>query len=409
VQKKPDQVAAEIQRMIAANPDNAGIAGTAKQMLTELGMADKAKAMGGAPVDFTPSPQAFLSRAMLRATDDTKGELADLNEALKLDPDFFPALNSRARLLSGMGQYDAALADVDRAIGKNPHEPNLYLLQANILRSLGRKDESLAVAKAVAEANPDLPLAHVIAGKIYQAFDRHADAVAAIDRAIALAPEPYMYLNRADIRPVGDFDARLADIELALKIDPDFTAALAMKADVLSRKGDHADAAKLYDAIVAKEPSNAGYLVERGIERWRAGRQADAEKDFTAAESKVATPMAFNNLCYEKAVAGVALEMALKECNRALSQLPGNAPILDSRATVYLQMGRFKEAKADYDSALAKYPTQAASLLGRAIARLRLGDGDGARADMAAARKASAHIVESMRARGLDVPAELAS
>jgi tetratricopeptide (TPR) repeat protein len=409
MQKKPDQAAAEIQRMIAANPGNADIAGMGKRMLADLGMADEAKAIGGAPVAFTPSPQAYFSLSLLREAKDTEGELADLNEALKLDPDFSPALNSRARLLYGKGQYDAALADVSRALPKNPHEPNLYLLQANILRSLGRRDEALAVAKAVVEANPDLPFAHVVAGKIYQAFDRHADAVAAIDHAIALAPEPYLYLNRADIRPVDDLDGRLADIELALKIDPTFTAGLAMKANVLSRKGDHAGAAKLYDAVVAKEPTEGAYLVERGIERWRAGQQADAEKDFAAAEGKAATAMDFNSLCYEKAVAGVALEMALKECDRALDLSPGNAPILDSRATVYLQMGRFKEAKADYDSALARYPTMAVSLFGRAIARLRLGDGAGARADMAAARKASAGIVETMHARGIDLPAELVS
>jgi tetratricopeptide (TPR) repeat protein len=119
--------------------------------------------------------------------------------------------------------------------------------------------------------------------------------------------------------------------------------------------------------------------------------------------------MDFNNLCYEKAVAGVALEMALKECNRSLSLLPDTPATLDSRATVYLQMGRFKEARTDYDLALAKFPAMAPSLLGRAIARLRLGDGEGAKADAAAARKASANIVETMRARGIDVPPELAS
>jgi tetratricopeptide (TPR) repeat protein len=409
MQKKPDQAVAEIRRMVAANPSKPQITDLATRMLSDMGLAGKAGAIAGAPGDFTPSPQAYLVRARLRDAKDTDAQIADLDQALKLDADFVPALATRAELLYAKEKYDAALADIDRALGHDPHEPNFYLLKANILRNLGRRDDALAVAQAVASANPEIPLAHVVAGKIYQAFERHADAVAAIDRAIALAPEPYMYLNRAAIRAIGDLDARLADIELALKADPGFTPALAMKANVLSRRGDHAGAAKIYDTVVASEPSDSGYLVERGIERWRAGRQAEAEQDFTAAEARAATAMEFNNLCYEKAAAGVALERALKECNRSLELSPGSAATLDSRATVYLQMGRFKEARADYDLALARLPTMAPSLLGRAIARLRLGDGEGARADLAAARKVSAEIVESFRARGIAVPPELVS
>jgi tetratricopeptide (TPR) repeat protein len=236
MRKKPDEAAAEIQRMLAANPGNPGIEAMAKQMLVELGMTDKAEAIGGSSVDAAPTPFSLYTKATLREQSDIDGQLSDLGEALKLDADFLPALFARARLLSGIGRYEAALADIERAISGNPHEANLYLLEANLLRNLGRRDESLAVAKAVTQANPQIPFAHVVAGKIYQAYDRHEEAVAAIDHAIALAPEPYMYLNRADIRPFGDIDARLADVNTALRLDPAFPPAMAMKAALLSRK-----------------------------------------------------------------------------------------------------------------------------------------------------------------------------
>jgi tetratricopeptide (TPR) repeat protein len=308
-----------------------------------------------------------------------------------------------------MGKNEAALADVERALARDPASVNLYLLKANALRNLGRREDSLAVAAAVAAANPQIPLAHVIAGKIYQAFDRHDDAVAAISRAIALAPEPYMYLNRADIRPLDDLDARLADIEIALKMDPGFAPALAMKAGVLSRKGDHAGAARIYDAVIAKEPEEPGYRTVRGIELWRAGDREGAEKDFAAASDRAVGAMQFNSLCYQMAAAGVALERALKECDKSLSLAPDAPPTLDSRGTVYLQMGRYGDAKADYDRALTKMPTMAPSLLGRAIARFHLGDVAGAKADLAAARKQQTDIVERYRTLGIAVPRDLAS
>jgi tetratricopeptide (TPR) repeat protein len=407
--KKPDEAAAEIQRMVAANAGNPDATTLAKQMLTQLGMADKAKALAGPPVDATPTPQSFYAKAMLREANDADGQLSDLNEALELDPDFLPALYTRASLLYGKGQGEPALADVERALAVDPKSVNLYLLKANVLRSLGRRDQSLAVATAVTEANPQMPMAHVIAGKIFQAYDRHDEAVAAIDSAIALAPEPYMYLNRADIRPLDDLDARLADVDTALKMAPEFAPALAMKADLLARKGDHAGAARIYDAVIAKEPEEPGYLVSRGIELWRAGRRDAAQEDFAAAGDRAVGAMQLNNLCYRKAAAGVALELALTECEKSLSLSPGSAPILDSRATVYLQLGRYKEAKTDFDRALATMPALAPSLLGRAVARFHLGDVDGAKADLGAARKLEKDIVERYRILGIAVPPQLAS
>jgi tetratricopeptide (TPR) repeat protein len=402
--KKPSEAVAEIQRMVAANPDYPQLATMAKRMLSDFGMADKAKAIAGPAADTAPTAQTLYSKALLREAKDTAGQLSDLTAALKLNPDFVPALAARAALLSSHGQYDAALADAERAISRDPKNVNVYLLKANLLRKLGRRDDAIAVAKAVIGANSQIPLAFVIAGKIYQAFNLHDDAVAAIDKAIALALEPYMYLNRADIRPFDATDARLADVEAALKMDANFPPALAMKAQLLSRKGDHAGAAKIYDAIIAKEPQQENYLDARGIELWRVGQRDAAEKDFAAADSHAIDAMQFNNLCYEKATADVALEIALKECNKSLQLSPDSAPILDSRATVYLQMGRYKEAKADYDSALARYPTMAPSLLGRAVARYHLGDIAGAKADLAAARKQESDIVDRFRFLGIAVP-----
>ena len=61
------------------------------------------------------------------------------------------------------------------------------------------------------------------------------------------------------------------------------------------------------------------------------------------------------------------------------------SPSLDSRALVYLRMGRLAEAIADYDAAIAARPRYASALYGRGIARLQRGDAEGAVADMEAA------------------------
>jgi tetratricopeptide (TPR) repeat protein len=165
---------------------------------------------------------------------------------------------------------------------------------------------------------------------------------------------------------------------------------------------------RLYDAVVAREPENDDYLLARGIERWRLGQHEEAEKDFAAAADHAIGAGQLNNLCYLKAAAGIALERALEECDKSLRLAPDAPATLDSRATVLLQMGRYADAKAEYDRALAAMPTLAPSLLGRAVARFKLGDSKGAKADLAAARKQDKDIVDRFEALGIAVPPELA-
>ena len=65
---------------------------------------------------------------------------------------------------------------------------------------------------------------------------------------------------------------------------------------------------------------------------------------------------------------------------------------LTNRAFVFLKMGRFREAIADFDSALRINSQQAESLFGRGIARRRLGDVTAGDADIAASLKINPNL-----------------
>jgi tetratricopeptide (TPR) repeat protein len=134
------------------------------------------------------------------------------------------------------------------------------------------------------------------------------------------------------------------------------------------------------------------------------GREDDARADFAAARAKATVAGAFNNLCYNKAVAGVALDLALEECEEAVRLSPDSPAIMDSHATVLLRLGRYQEAKERFDAALLKSPTMSASHYGRALAQAALGDIESARADLAEAQRLSPRIVENLSARGMPLP-----
>ncbi|MEJ7777012.1 MAG: tetratricopeptide repeat protein [Sphingomicrobium sp.] len=313
--------------------------------------------------------------------------VAAYTEALKIDPKSSFALGHRAEAHRAAGHGEEALRDAAAALKQKPGWIELYLLRANILRSQGKQDEALSEAAAAMAANPDNSYAHVVAANIYSAFRKDAEAMRAYDRAIALKPEPYIYLNRSLRRPKADVAGRRADLDAALKLDPNFVDAIAEKAEMQADKGDLLGAVAAYSSALEKSPDEIALLMGRGIAYARSGDSVRAEKDFAGVRAKATEPVIFNNMCWSKATAGVALESALTDCNTALADAPEVGGYLDSRGLVLLRLGRLDDAIADYDRVLAKNPKMPSSLFGRAVAWARKGDRAKSETDAAAALK----------------------
>lgn len=335
---------------------------------------------------------------------DASAVVGAMSELVRQSPDNPAMLVGRAAAHRDAGDIESALADIDAAIRLAPTEPNFYMMRANILRSQGRSEEGIKAAAAVAAAAPENIYAQVVSANIYSAFGKDADAMAAYDRALAIRPEPYVYINRAERRPKEDVAGRRADIDAALKLNPDFSEGVAAKAKLLTDAGDHAGAIATYSAALERSPGDPFFLNGRGMAYARSGDAQRARTDFDLARAKATNATLLNNICWAKAVAGVALETALQDCNAALAQEPGAPNYLDSRALVLLRLGRIDEAIADYDGAIAKRPNFSASLFGRAIAWARKGDRAKSDADAAAALKLDADVKKYFADYGVTMP-----
>ncbi|PTQ12047.1 hypothetical protein CLG96_05575 [Sphingomonas oleivorans] len=334
------------------------------------------------------SNDALVARAALQQDEgDTKAAIATWSQLLAASPDNPVLLAQGAQAYRQAGDYDRALAAAEAALKREPKIVDLYLMRANLFRSQGKAEDALREAAAVEAADPDNIYAHVVAASIYSAFHKDADAMKAYDRAIAIKPEAYIYLNRSLRRPQADAAGRQADLDAALKLDPNFADAIAAKAKLQVDSGDFTGAIATYSSALEKSPDNPALLVDRGIAYARSGDAASAEKDFAGARAKATEPVIFNNMCWSKATAGVALESALTDCNAALAKAPEAAGYLDSRGLVMLRLGRLDEAIADYDRALAKSPNIPSSLFGRAVAWARKGNKTRSDADAVAALK----------------------
>ena len=315
----------------------------------------------------------------------TNDAIAAFSQVLAIDPNDAYALSARARAYHNAGHDDQALADAAAALQHGSHSTDIYLMRANIYLTRGDFARGAAEADALKTANADDAYAHVVAGMIYSRSHRRDDAMGEFERAIAIGPEAYMYVNRAGVRPRSDLAGRLADADAALQLEPNMPEALELKASVLEERHDYATAITMLSQAMHGQTSNTALLTRRGIDYALSGQQSLAQADFTAARSHANSAGALNNMCWDKATANVALDSALADCDAALAMTPDSPGIIDSRAFVLLRLGRLDDAIAGYDRALSLSPRLSASLYGRGLAWEQKGDQTKADADIAAA------------------------
>jgi tetratricopeptide (TPR) repeat protein len=362
-----------------------------------------------ASIDLSKVQTAELANALAgvaEARSDFKAALAGYDRALAIKPNQVVARWRRANAYAAIGDDEHAFADYDTAIKGDPKQFNLYPARADFLRRLGRADAALATAKEAIDAAPmGQGAGYRTAALIYELMGKKDEAIKAYDQAIAVEPLPYVYLMRSGARPRTDLAGREADIELALKKAPTDEASLIAKAQINWEKKNYSVAVDALSAILARNPKNISALNLRGVTYARAGDKDHADADFTAAAALAREPMWLNNICYEKAISGVALDRALAECDASLAKEPNFPGTMDSRAFVLLRLGRVNEAIATYDSALTKRPRTAQALYGRAVAWFRKGDKAKAQADREAALKLEPDIERRFEIYGVTMPA----
>ena len=161
----------------------------------------------------------------LRGSDHTPARLAlaeaAVQAATRLRPDAAETHLARAQYLYfGLRDYTGALAELEIARRALPNDPRLFELTGYILRRRGQQEEGLQNLQRAVELDPrNLNILQQIAVS-YQSLGRYAEAIAALDRALAIVPDnvdtrairdQYYVFWKADTRPLRQtIDAILA-------------------------------------------------------------------------------------------------------------------------------------------------------------------------------------------------------
>jgi tetratricopeptide (TPR) repeat protein len=391
-----------LNKAIALDPKNA--MALADRGLARLALKDETGAKADLDAAAAIDPHNFVvfhGRGMIAEQAGRMQDAADqFSAALAAKPDSYFAMGHRARAYHALGQDDRALADAATFLAHTPGDTDMHLLRANILKARGDIAGAAHEADALVAANSKDSSALVVAGRIYAGTGRQGDAIHAMAAALAIKPDSFAYLNRYSIRPRSDVAGRQADLDAAIKLDPTSRDALRTKADFQADQGDWRAATVTLSDLIAGHPDAMGLLSRRGIAYLHTGDAASADKDFDAARALAKTGAALNELCWSKAIEGVALDRALAECDAAIALAPDAANIQDSRAFVLLRLGRIDEALDQYGKVLAKTQLPG-SLYGRSLAEAHKGDQAAADRDAAAALKLDPQIQDDFDAYGM--------
>jgi tetratricopeptide (TPR) repeat protein len=185
--------------------------------------------------------------------------VAELTEAVRLDPANADALRERAGLRLRRGDARGAVDDFSEALRLQPGVAAAHLGRGQAHLRLGRVEQALNdFSEAVFVAPWDWQ-PYYRRGLARVARKEHEQAVADFTEAIRLAPEvPDAYLQRAlAYTHLGQYDRAIDDYTQQIRLNPGSPAAYNFRGRLHARQGNHAAAVADHLRASELDPGNA--------------------------------------------------------------------------------------------------------------------------------------------------------
>jgi tetratricopeptide (TPR) repeat protein len=302
--------------------------------------------------------------------------LASYDRALALRPAYADAQCNRGAALHALQRYDEALTACDRSIALQPDYAEAYSNRGNTLRSLRRHNEALEACDRALALVPDLAEAHCNRGSALHALRRFDEALASFDRALALRPAYADALcNRgAALHALQRYDEALAACDRSIALQPDYAEAYSNRGNTLRLLRRHDEALEACDRALALVPDFAEAHCYRGSALHTLQRFDEALASFDRALAL--RPAYADALCNRGATlhALKRYDEALAACDRSIALQPDYAQAHSNRGVTLQDLMRCEEALASFSRALALRPDFAGAHNNEALCRLLIGD-----------------------------------
>ncbi|MFC2252078.1 caspase family protein [Labrys portucalensis] len=269
--------------------------------------------------------------------------LADLDQAIALDPDQASYYTQRGHVRYGQSKYDAAVADYSQALAKKTPAAADYTNRGNSYYGLEDYQKAVADYDASLRLDPNDIDTHALRGSALLRLSRPAEAMTDLNFTIE---------RGGDKVGAGDYKNRgeaLAELGRAEEGRPDFAKAEA----IATAKIETDNYNFVYRAFVRAFTGNAE------------GAIADADK-YLSIDPKASEAL------HARALGNVAKQdftKALADFSQAISMGRKRLFIQRQRGDVYLTTGQPEQAIADYQAQLNLTPGNALAMVGLEKAR----------------------------------------
>lgn len=326
-EKKLPECARIVEQILAKDPENFQARLLHAELTREKGdTAEAVKEAEKLKDDFESSPEVrfVLAQAHLRNRDLSNAS-ANLEETLKLAPNFSRAALLQGELLIRTGNFADAVTLLKDLIEKHPEIVGAQTLLGGAYASLKRYDEALAIYRSLERKFPDEAEIPFAIGMTYRLQPSgNADARKAFDRAAELAPENSLVCFH------------LVDLDLAEK---NYAAALERVRLLLAKKPKLA-AAKIVEGQI--------HLAQRNLEEAKAALK-------TAIEWEPKSDSAYG-LLTQAYLAGNQLPDALDNLQQILTRNPNNVRAGIEKAMILEKQGELVKSVAAYEDVLKTAP-----------------------------------------------------
>ena len=348
-------------------------------------------------IDFKPNYLTYLSRGVVRTNlKDYQGGIADLNEAIRLQPDDARTYSNRGFARSLLKDFTGAIADCDRAIQLAPDDYYGYYNRGQNLSRMGDFKGALADFNQAIKLEGDNASIYIGRGQVRSDLRDFKGALADFNQAIKLERNTaLLYKIRGDFhKQREDYFEALSDYNQAIQLQPTWSIAYASRGLVRfflnDPKGAIADldrAIKFRDDISPRSFSSTVYEYRGKVHEKLKDYQA-ALADYTQAiRLEPDTQFAFNNYIKRgdirtqlKDQEGASSDYlkAIELLSKEIELVPGNAMSYSNRGLVRQNLKDYQGALSDYNQAITIEPDNYLLYGSRGFVRYDLKDYQGA-------------------------------
>jgi tetratricopeptide (TPR) repeat protein len=290
------------------------------------------------------------------ATGDLEGAIAQFKQALKFNPNYYPALASLGDKMMVSACFKEAVDYYSRALKIRNNDYRIWLNCGCALNSVGLYDKAIAHYDQALKIKNDWVIWSNRASSLYN-LKRFEEALEACDKALTLeTKEASIWGNRGNaLYELSNYEEAIACYDEALQLKPDDGSVWRSRGKVLLDQGQYQEAVENFDKALKYQPKRACIWLERAVALDKLGRFEEAISDCDMSLRLEPSYLAWFNR-------GTSLnsmkryEEAIESFDRAL-EIESNYKCWENRGNVLHQLGRHEDALKSLDQAIENEPS----------------------------------------------------